>query len=133
MQLTYSVTTLVVIHAIIVLLHGLAHQNIPVPLSFVQSLFVTVVIVLAPIAATVSLWTQFYRMGNWLFLVSMSGALMFGIYNHLISLSPDHVSQISFEEWGALFQVTAVLLLLTEAIGCGVGVWALNSIQQKAL
>jgi hypothetical protein len=72
-------------------------------------------------------------MGRWLFLGSMTGALLFGIYNHFISMSPDHISQISFAGWGVLFQVTAILLLVIEGIGCGVGVWALNPLRQRAL
>jgi hypothetical protein len=133
MQLTYSLTTVVVIHALVVALHGLAHQKIPVPLSLLQSLFVGSVIVLTPIAAAVLLWTPFYWIGRWLFLGSMMGALLFGIYNHFIVMSPDHISQIPFESWGVMFQMTALLLWVTEGIGCGVGIWALNPIRQKAL
>lgn len=131
MQLTHYATTIVVIHAIVVALHGLAHEQIPVPLSFLQGLFVGTVIVLAPIVAVVLLWTQFHRAGIWLFVVSMTGALLFGIYNHFMVITPDHISQISFEGWGVLFQVTAMLLLITEGLGCGVGVWALSMTQQK--
>lgn len=126
-------TTIVAIHAIVVILHGLAHQKIPVPLSLPQSLFVYFVIVLAPIGAVGLLWLLFERAGCWLFLVSMTGALLFGIYNHFIEMSPDHIFQIPYEGWGVLFQVTAILLLIIEGIGCGVGVWALNSSRQKAL
>jgi hypothetical protein len=133
MQLAYSLTTVVVIHAIVVTLHGLAHQKIPVPLSLLQSLFVGIVIVLTPIAAAVLLWTSFYRIGRWLFLGSMMGALLFGIYNHFIVMSPDHISQIPFEGWGVMFQMTALLLWVTEGIGCGVGIWAVNPIRQKVL
>ena len=124
-------TIIVVIHAIVVVLHGLAHQKIPVPLSLVQSLFVNAVIVLAPVAAAILLWTPFYRMGCWLFFGAMTGALLFGIYNHFIAITPDHISQISFEGWGVLFQVTAILLLITE--GCGVALWTLNTAQQQIL
>jgi hypothetical protein len=124
---------LIAIHAIVVVLHGLAHANIPVPLSLIQSLFVDVAIVLAPIVAAVSLWTTFDRLGYWLFLTSVTGSLLFGIYNHFIAMSPDHISQVPFDGWGGLFQVTALLLLVTEGIGFGVGVWALNPIRQQAL
>ena len=131
MQLTYSLTAVVVIHAIVVALHGLAHQKIPVPLSLLQSLFVVTAIVLAPIVAIVLIWTPFRRAGIWLFLVSMTGALLFGIYNHFIAISPDRISQIPFAGWGVLFQVTAILLLITEALGCRVGIWAFSITQQK--
>lgn len=133
MHLIYSTTTIVVIHAIVVALHGLAHQKIPVPISLIQSLFVDAVLVLAPIIAAILLWTPFYRIGRWLFFTAMVGTLLFGICNHFIAIIPDHVSQIPFEGWGVLFQVTALLLLVTEGIGCGVGVWALNLSRQQAL
>jgi len=42
-------TIAVVIHAIVVALHGLAHEKIPVSLSLLQSLFVGSIIVLAPL------------------------------------------------------------------------------------
>jgi hypothetical protein len=126
-------TIVVVIHAIVGILHGLAHLNLPVPLSLFQILFVGAVIMLAPIVAASLLWTSLAQLGRWLFFVSMTGALLFGIYNHFIAISPDHISQIPYVGWGALFQVTALLLMITEGIGCGVGLWALNPMQQKAL
>jgi hypothetical protein len=128
MQSAQSGTTIVVIHAVVVALHGLTHQKVRVPLSSLQTLFVSVVIVLMPIVAAVLLWTSFERIGRWLFLGSMMGALLFGIYNHFIEVSPDHISQIPFDGWGVLFQVTACLLLLIEGVACGVGVWAFNPI-----
>jgi hypothetical protein len=133
MSFAHYATMIVIIHAIVVILHGLAHQIIPVPLSIAQTLFVALIIVLIPIVAAVLLWTPFERIGRWLFLGSMMGSLLFGIYNHFIRMSPDHVSQISFEGWGLVFQSTAILLLMTEGIGCGVGIWDLNPIRQKAL
>jgi hypothetical protein len=123
-------TAIVVIHAIANGLHGLAHVEIPVALSLLQSLFVGIVIFSIPIIAAVLLWTQFYRIGSWLLLGSMTGSLLFGLYNHFIVMSPDHVSQVSFAGWGLLFQVTAFLILIVDGLGCGVGVWAIKTIQK---
>jgi len=111
-------TIIVVVHAIANGLHGLAHIKIPVALSVLQSSFVAIVIFLAPIIAAVLLWTQFYRIGSWLLLGSLAGSLLFGIYNHFIVISPDHVSQVSFQGWGILFQVTAILILILDGFGC---------------
>jgi hypothetical protein len=133
MQFARSATIVVAIHAIVVVLHGLAHQKVPVPLSWLQSLFVGVVIVLAPVVAVGLLRTRFEAVGRWLFLGSMTGALLFGIYYHFIAMSPDRISQVPFAGWGATFQVTAILLLLTEALGSGVGLWASNPMRAKAV
>jgi hypothetical protein len=130
MKIAQYGTTLIVIHAIANGLHGLAHVEIPVPLSLLQSLFVGIVIFPIPILASVLLWTQFYSIGSWLLLGSMAGSLLFGIYNHFIVISPDHVSQVSFVGWGLLFQVTAFLILIVDGLGCGVGMWALRNLQQ---
>lgn len=131
MKVAQSGTAIAIIHAIANGLHGLAHIEIPVALSVLQSSFVGIVIFLTPIIAAVLLWTQFYRIGSWLLLGSMAGSLIFGIYNHLIVISPDHVSQVSFEGWGLLFQITAILTLVINGLGCGIGVWALKAVPQK--
>lgn len=128
--LRYS-TILVIIHAIVVLLHGLAHERIPIPLSHTQSLFVGSIIVFAPIAAMVLLWTSLKQVGIWLLLSSMVGALLFGVYYHFIVISPDHVSQIPLTGWGILFHVTAILLVFTEGLGCAVSAWSLSRLQQR--
>jgi hypothetical protein len=122
-------TAIAVIHTIANGIHGLAHIEIPVPLSLFQSLFVGIVIALIPIVAAVLLWTQFYQIGSWLLLGSIAGSLLFGIYNHFMVISPDHVSQISFAGWGMVFQVTAILIVIVDGLGCGLIIWALKTIQ----
>jgi hypothetical protein len=131
MKIAQYGTTLVIIHAIANGLHGLAHRSIPIPLSLFQSLFVGTVVLLTPMVAAVLLWTEFDRIGSWLLLSSIAGALLFGIYNHFIAISPDHVSQVSFAGWGLLFQVTAILIVIVDGLGSGFGVWALRNMQQK--
>jgi hypothetical protein len=131
MKIAQYGTAIVVIHAIANGLHGLAHVEIPIPLSLLQSLFVGIVIFPIPITAAILLWTKFYRIGIWLLLGSLAGSLLFGIYNHFIVISPDHVSQVSFADWGLLFQITAILIIIVDGLGAGIGVWALRSMQPK--
>lgn len=130
MKVAEWVTTIVFIHIIAHALHGLAHQEIPVPLSPLQIVFIGVVIALAPIIAAFLLWTKFDRIGSWLLLNSMVMAILFGIYNHFIAIGPDRVSQVSFEGWGLLFQMTAILTLIVDGFGCWIGLWALKMIYQ---
>jgi hypothetical protein len=63
------------------------------------------------------------RLGGWLVAVSMAGALVFGLINHFIISGSDHVSHVA-ADWRLLFGVTAVLLVVCEAVGTAVGVWA---------
>ncbi len=130
MRIAQSGTTNVVLHAIAHGLHGLAHGNIPISLSSSQSLFIVTVVFLAPIIAAVLLWTSFYRIGHWLLVGSMAGAFLFGLYNHFLIMSPDHVSHVSFTGWGLLFQITAILTLVIDGLGCWIGVWGLKFISQ---
>lgn len=135
MKIAHYGIAIVVMHALLHGLHGLAHNEIPVPLSLLQGLFVGVVVILAPIIAAGLLWTPFYRIGSWLLLGSMAGSLLSAIYNHHLVISPDHVSQVSFAGWGWLFQVTAYLMLVVDGLGCWIGVLALRAIQptEKAI
>ncbi|WGV25294.1 hypothetical protein [Halotia branconii] len=130
MKIAQYGTAIAVVHAIANGLHGLAHIEIPVALSGLQSSFVAIVIFLAPIIAAVLLWTQFYRLGSWLLLSSIAGSLLFGIYNHFLVISPDHVSQVAFTGWGMLFQITAIVIVIADVLGCWVSAWALKTIQQ---
>lgn len=131
MKVAQAGTAIIIIHVIAHTLHGLAHTQIPVPLSLLQSGFVGGVVLLAPIIAAILLWTPLYRIGGWLLLGSMAGAILFGIYNHFIAISPDHVSHVSFEGWGLLFQVTAILTLIVDGFGCWVSLWALSAGSKK--
>ena len=131
MKIAQYGTAIAVIHAIANGLHGLAHIKIPVALSLVQSLFVGIVIFLIPLVAVVLLWTQFYRLGSWLLLGSIGSSFFFGLYNHFIVISPDHVSQVSFVGWGMLFQITGVLILIIDGLGSLITIQVLKTLQQS--
>lgn len=123
-------TAIVILHLLTNGLHGLAHVKIPVALSLLQSSFVVSVVFLAPIIAAVLLWTPLSRIGCWLLLSVMASSLLFALYNHLIAISPDHISQVSWQGWGLLFQITAYLILVVDGLGCWFGVWSLKLTQQ---
>lgn len=130
MKIAQSGTVIVVLHAIAHALHGLAHVQIPVPLSSLQSAFIITVIFLAPIIAAVLLWTSFDRIGHWFLVSSMAGAILFGIYNHFLVISPDHVSHVSLTGWGLLFQITAILTLLVDGYAVWISIHALRERSQ---
>ena len=123
---------IVAAHFLVGALHGQAHQTIPVPVSPAQNAFITLVIVLAPFLALGFLWTRFRTLGATLLTASMAGSLVFGLYYHFIASSPDHVSQVPADGWGALFQSTAVLLMVSEAIGLLVGLRMLEPPRRRS-
>ena len=119
----------VIVHALVSLLHGAAHQRLNVPLSLSQNLYVVLVIFIAPLVAWALLWRKKYLLGALLLTASMAGALVFGVYNHFVASSPDHVSHVAAAAtggWVTVFQFTAVLLAVVEAVGCVFGIWLLK-------
>jgi hypothetical protein len=118
--------TAVVVHALIVVAHGIAHAELGVELSVLQTGYVVVVIAIAPIAASVLLWTRLSWSGWLLLTVSMAAALVFGIYWHYGAISPDHVSHLPEGSFAGMFRFTALLLVFSEAFGTVVGLLGLK-------
>ena len=114
-------TALVLGHALVATVHGLAHQHLAIALTAGQKLFILLVITLAPLVSMVLLWTRLRKMGAALLLLSMLGSLIFGVVNHFVIISPDHVQHLSTGDWRFAFQITAVLLVVTECLGCWIG------------
>ena len=117
-------TIIVVVHLAVSLVHGAAHSGAAVPLSALQNVFVWVVILVGPLAALWMIWTG-RPLGPELLALTMGGSLVFGIVNHFVIESADHVAHITSDAWRLPFQVTAVSLALLEAAGTAVGIrWA---------
>ena len=102
---------------IVNIVHGAAHNTLRVELGPVGIMFVYVVILIAPLCAMVLTWTKNKRIGFALFTFSMAASFVFGLYNHFVSPGIDNVAHQPHETWGAIFILTAWLLLLTEAAG----------------
>ena len=117
---------IIVAHLAVNVLHGLAHQRLAIEISPGEKLFVTAVILIAPLVAGVLLLLKTWRVGAWLLVVSMAGALIFGIYKHFIAPGPDHAFGLHSSAWALVFQITAVLLVVTEATGCWAGMQILR-------
>lgn len=124
MKATRYAIRVVIIHALVSLLHGAAHRRLNVPLSVAQNLYVVVVIFFAPLVAALLLSRKQQLSGALLLLGSMAGSLVFGVYNHYIVRSPDHVAHVGLAAdatWATIFQVTAAALVGVEVFGCQVG------------
>jgi hypothetical protein len=107
----------VVAHLIVNLLHGQAHTSLKVGLSTWQQIYVVTVILLAPLVALALSFTRYARAALWLLLVAMLGALIFGACYHYVIVSPDHVAHLPPGDARGTFRVTALLLVVTEALG----------------
>ena len=84
-------------------------------MSVPANLFVFVVILAGPLIGLV--WAlRSARIGAWLIALTMAASLIFGLVNHFVLASPDHVSHVE-PRWQPLFATTAVLLSITEVLG----------------
>jgi hypothetical protein len=122
-------TAIVVVHLLISFVHGSAHDGGHVMLTPMQSIFVYGVILAGPLAGLL-LFAFSARAGALLVTATMAGSLLFGLINHFIIVSPDHVSQVA-AEWRTLFTATAALLVASEAAGVLAGVRALRTTSRR--
>lgn len=107
-------------HLLITFAHGAAHGGASVALAPLAAVFVLIVIEIAPLAGL--LWSlKHRRTGGWIVAVSMIAAFVFGLVNHFVLISPDHVSQVE-PAWRPMFGTTAALLAVTEIAGAALGI-----------
>ncbi len=123
----------VIVHALITIPHGLAHSMLHIDMQPWQNAFILLVITLLPIVSAVLLWKR-VRSGFVLLLLSMAGSLLFGGFYHFLDAGPDNISSLGPHPWTHPFQLTAVLLALSESVGVVVGVVGLRSrLQNRSL
>jgi hypothetical protein len=114
----------IILHVAVVILHGAAHQALGINASPAQLLFIVTIIMMGPPLAGLLLWKRRDTPGPIALTLVMAGAFVFGVYNHFILFSPDHVSHVSSTKpggWAVVFQATAILLAVTEGLGCCAG------------
>ncbi|HWF89988.1 MAG TPA: hypothetical protein VN659_14180 [Pyrinomonadaceae bacterium] len=119
--------TVIGIHFVVVVLHSIAHNVLPVEATPAQLAFILPVIIVAPLVAGVIL-IKFEKAGMILLAATMLGSLIFGIYYHFIADTIDHVAHVAHREplfWSQMFVVTSYLLAITEAAGAAVGLISL--------
>jgi len=109
----------VVLHLLISIWHGRAHDGGHVALTRAQSAFVYTVIVIGPLAGlAIAFFSS--RIGALIIATTMAGSLVFGLINHFLIISPDHVSQVT-AQWRPMFTASAVLLVFSETAGTLIG------------
>jgi hypothetical protein len=117
----------VLVHLLVSMIHGAAHTGASVPMSQAANLFVFVVILAGPlIGLGLSFRTRLY--GGVVVALTMAASLVFGVVNHFLIDSPDHISHIA-TPWSRLFVTTAVLLTITELLGLAIALRLVRTVR----
>jgi hypothetical protein len=119
-----SLVAIVLVHFLVLLWHGAAHRRLAIPLTAWQTAFVGLVIFLLPLIGASLLWTNHSRAAAQLIALSMFGALVFGVVNHFMLISPDHITVVPTHPCRYSFIFSAALLVVTETVGTVLGVLA---------
>lgn len=119
-------TAAVWVHLVLSLVHGGTHAGAHVPLSAVGNAFVLLVIVAGPLIGLAVAHHRNYA-GCWIIALTLAASLLFGVLNHFVLISPDHVTHVE-RAWRPLFASTAILVAVAEAVGSGL---ALRLIRER--
>ena len=88
------ITGLVAIHLAASFWHGSVHTHLAIDLPPAKTVFVYIVILIAPIVAASLVWTRYASTGLWVFFLSMLGSFLFGWYHHYVLVSPDNIGHL---------------------------------------
>jgi len=110
----------VLLHLAVSIPHGMAHSELHIPMQLWQNVYIWLVITLLPLVAAVLIWKR-RRAGFLLLLLSMAGSFLFGVFYHFIAAGPDNATTLPAHAATRTFQLTALLIALTEAAGFIIG------------
>lgn len=114
---------ILVIHAVVGLIHEIAHWSLAIELSTRQELGVWIIFVVAPIVTLYFLWTNRLRWGFLLLLLTMAASFVFASVNHFVLITEDHVFHAPQGQLRWLFQATAYVMAVLEVVGMAIGLW----------
>lgn len=125
----HVIVGLVAVHLAATLWHGAAHTALGVIPSPAQNVFIYGVITLGPLLAAGLVWTGRQAAGLWVFLLSMTGSLVFGAYYHYIHVSPDNIAHLPAGDPAtqAQFVNSSLTIALIELGAALYGAYALGS------
>lgn len=114
---------LVAFHFIINLIHGWAHEDKTVPVTFGMYLFIIPVIMIGPFVAAGLIAARRERPGYALLTSTLAGSFFFGLAYHFLIDGPDHVHQVQGGLGALIFFWSSLGLALTEALGAMFGIY----------
>jgi len=126
-----TATLVVMVHLLVVLGHGVAHQQLHIQPNIWQRTFIAVVIFIGPVVAMALLWTRLQKMGLGALLVTMAGSLFFGLAYHFFVPGSDNALELPPGHWESLFKTSATWLAVIETGGVAWCVWALKSTTRR--
>jgi hypothetical protein len=123
------ITALVGFHLVASFWHGSAHAQLAIALPPEKTIFVYVVILIAPIVAAVLVWTRYVSIGLWVFFLSMLAAFLFGAYHHYVLVSPDNIGHlpVGSPESHSQFITSAAIIALLELASALYGAFCVGS------
>jgi len=130
-RLMITAALVVLVHTVVVLVHGAAHRQLNIELSGWAKIYVVGVVGIGPITGLSFLKSSRQRTGALILFLTMMGALAFGLWNHFIARGADHVMHLQAGPWRLPFQVTAGLLACSELAGVVVGLVMLVTLSRQ--
>lgn len=104
------------LHLALVLLHDVAHWQLAIFASPLESTFIALVLHLLPLAAILSLRRAPRSSSGWL-AAALALSFSYGTLRHFVWISPDHVSYLPRAAATLPFQLSALLLALVDGGG----------------
>ncbi|HET6669905.1 MAG TPA: hypothetical protein VFH15_06695 [Pyrinomonadaceae bacterium] len=128
------ITAVVAVHLAASLWHGSAHSRLAIDLPAEKTLFVFIVILIAPIAAAALVWTRYFSIGLWVLFLSMLGSFLFGVYHHYLLVSPDNIAHLpaGSPEMHSQFITSAGVIALIELAAALFGAYSLGTYHAKS-
>jgi hypothetical protein len=128
------ITGFVIVHLAASLWHGSAHTHLGIELSTEQTLFVYIIVIIAPVVAAILVWAHYVSMGLWMFFLCMLGSFLFGAYHHYVLVSPDNISHLppGTPESHSHFITSAGVIALVELASSLYGAFCLGTYHAQA-
>lgn len=120
------------------LLHSTAHLVAGAPLSPLPpsllglGLSIEVFFSLGPLVALALLYTRWIRSGEWLLLLTMLIALLWGFFGHFLLSGDDNILAHTTTPGGPAFLLTSILVFLIPWAGVTAGLYAVIQTLQQA-